>query len=91
MTASARPSGLGNLRTFLMLTKAGGAKHLSRVFNWDVFPDAVAAHGELPYDESFVYVPLLSLGGRADVANLRKRDTITAIQNIVEIQGVIGH
>lgn len=86
-----RTAGLGNLRTFLTLTKAGGAKHLSRTFNWDIFPEAVAAHGELPFDQSFVFVPLLSLGGRAEVENLHKRDTITAIQNIVEIQGVIGH
>ncbi|MEV4418193.1 T6SS immunity protein Tdi1 domain-containing protein [Catellatospora sp. NPDC049609] len=69
----------------------GGAAHLSRTLNWDVFPQAVAVHGELPYDESFIYVPLLSMGGQAKVENLHKRKTITAIQVAVDLQGVIGH
>lgn len=55
------------------------------------FPEAVAAHGELPYDLSFIFVPLLSLGGAAKVENLHKRETIPAIQNVVGLQGVIGH
>lgn len=57
----------------------------------EIFPKAVAAHGELPYEESFVFVPLLSLGGKAKVENLHKRETIASIQVAVEFQGVIGH
>lgn len=57
----------------------------------EIFPEAVAAHGELPYDQSFIFVPLLSLGGAAKVENLRKRETIAAIQVAVDMQGVIGH
>lgn len=57
----------------------------------EIFPEAVAAHGELPYDESFIFVPLLSLGGQAKVENLHKRKTIAAIQVAVDLQGVIGH
>ena len=83
--------GLGSLKTFLTLTRAAGGKHLSRTLKWDLFPEAVAAHGELPYDQSFVFVPLLSLGGAAKVENLHKRETIPAIQVAVDLQGVIGH
>ena len=87
-----RVAGLGGrLRTVFTLLKAGGAAYLSRSLAWDIFPEAVAAHGELPYEESFVFVPLLSLGGKADVSSLHKRHTLTAIQMMVEVQGVIGH
>lgn len=83
--------GLGSLDTFLTLTRFGGAKHLSRALHWDIFPEAVAAHGELPYDQSFIFVPLLSIGGEEKVENLNKRDTIAAIQVAVDMQGIIGH
>lgn len=87
-----RIAGLGSkFRTFFMLTLMDGAAHLSRTLNWDLFPEAVAAHGELPYDQSFIFVPLLSLGGQAKVENLQKRETIAAIQVAVDLQGVIGH
>ncbi|KJQ53336.1 GAD-like domain-containing protein [Microbacterium sp. SA39] len=84
-------TGLGSLKTFLTLTRAGGAKHLSRTLKWDIFPKAVAAHGELPYEQSFIFVPLLSLGGQEKVENLHKRETIASIQVAVDLQGVIGH
>jgi hypothetical protein len=87
-----RTRGLGSKpSTFIKLTLMGGAAHLSRTLNWGIFPEAVAAHGELPYDESFIFVPLLSMGGQAKVENLRKRKTIAAIQVAVDLQGVIGH
>lgn len=57
----------------------------------EIFPQAVAAHGELPYDQSFIFVPLISLGGAQKVENLNKRETIASIQVAVELQGVIGH
>ncbi len=57
----------------------------------EIFPEAVAAHGELPYDQSFIFVPLLSMGGEAKVENLHKRDTIASIQVAVDLQGIIGH
>ncbi len=84
--------GLGTkVRTFVMLTALDGAAHLSRTLNWDLFPEAVAAHGDLPYEQSFIFVPLLSLGGQAKVENLHKRETIASIQVAVDLQGVIGH
>lgn len=57
----------------------------------EIFPEAVAAKGELPFGESFVFVPLLSLGGKATVENLQKRESKAAIQVAVEFQGVIEH
>lgn len=86
-----RTVGLGSMKTFLTLTRLDGAAHLSQTLSWDLFPDAVAAHGELSFEESFVFVPLPSLGGSAKVENLQKRQTITAIQMMVDFQGVIGH
>lgn len=86
-----RVRGLGEMRTFLKLTILDGAEHLSRTLNWDLFPQAVASHGELPYDQSFIFVPLLSMGGKPTVENLKKRETIASIQVAVDLQGVIGH
>ena len=31
-----------------------GSEELSDDLHWDIFPEAVAAHGELPYDQSFI-------------------------------------
>ena len=86
-----RTVGLGSMDAFLTLTYLDGAEHLSDTLNWDIFPEAVAAHGELPYDQSFIFVPLLSMGGEAKVENLHKRDTIASIQVAVDLQGIIGH
>ena len=83
--------GLGTLKSFLTLVRLDGAEELSDSLKWDLFPEAVAAHGELPYDQSFIFVPLLSLGGAEKVENLHKRETIPAIQVAVDLQGVIGH
>ncbi|GAA3592179.1 T6SS immunity protein Tdi1 domain-containing protein [Agrococcus terreus] len=84
--------GLGSkVSTFFNLTRSGGAKHLARVLDWSAFPEAVATHGPLAFDESFTYVPLLSLGGPKSVANLEPRKTIEAIRTMVELQGLIEH
>lgn len=86
-----RVIGQGNARTFLTLLHLDGAEHLSEALSWDIFPEAVATHGELAFDESFIFVPLLSLGGPAKVENLHKRETLTAIRIMVDFQGAIGH
>lgn len=86
-----RTVGLGSAKTFLTLTRLDGGEHLSDTLHWDIFPEAVAAHGELSFEDSFIFVPLLSLGGPAKVENLHKRQTLTAIQLMVDLQGVIGH
>ena len=85
-------TGLGSkVSTFVKLTVGGGAKHLERKFDWGLFPQAVAKHGALAFDESFVFVPLLSLGGPKDVEHLQPRTTIEAIRTMVEFQGVVEH
>lgn len=84
--------GLGSrVSTFFNLTRAGGAKHLERVLDWGVFPKAVALHGPPSFDESFIYVPLLSLGGKPSAEHLQPRKTIEAIRMMVEFQGLIEH
>ncbi len=85
-------TGLGSkVSTFVKLTVGGGAQHLERKFDWALFPQAVAKHGALAFDESFVFVPLLSLGGPEDVDHLQPRRTIEAIRTMVELQGIIEH
>ncbi|MBB2985584.1 GAD-like domain-containing protein [Terracoccus luteus] len=81
----------GTLDNFLFIVDLDGPEELSDSLHWDLFPEAVEAHGPLPYDESFVFVPLLSMGGKARVENLHKRSTIESIQVAVDLQGVIGH
>ncbi|WP_431803690.1 T6SS immunity protein Tdi1 domain-containing protein [Microbacterium sp. bgisy203] len=83
--------GLGSMRSFFTLIRLDGVERLSDAFKWDMFPKAVEAHGPLAFDESFVYVPLLSLGGAEKVENLHKRDTIASIQVAVDLQGLIEH
>ena len=82
-------SGVGDrVRSFFRMVEDG------LMLDWlkaEIFPKAVAAHGDLPYDQSFIFVPLLSLGGKAKVENLHKRETIASIQVAVDLQGVIGH
>lgn len=80
-----------SVENFLFMVDLDGPDELSDTLHWDIFPEAVATHGDLPYEQSFVYVPLLSMGGEAKVENLQVRETITAIQVAVELQGVIGH
>ncbi|MER7525263.1 T6SS immunity protein Tdi1 domain-containing protein [Microbacterium oxydans] len=87
-----RASGLNSeLSGFLEMLQLAGKDYLSMTLNWDIFPKAVEAYGELPYEESFTFVPLRSLGGPEKVENLKKRETIAAIQVMVEFQGVVGH
>ncbi|MFB7250626.1 T6SS immunity protein Tdi1 domain-containing protein [Microbacterium sp. NPDC056234] len=92
MYREGRASGLNSeLSGFLEMLNIARDFYLSRTLNWDIFPKAVEMHGELPYDQSFTFVPLRSLGGPEKVENLKKRETIAAIQVMVEFQGVIGH
>ncbi|WP_072314777.1 GAD-like domain-containing protein [Agrococcus sp. Marseille-P2731] len=87
-----RLRGVGSsMQAFFTPVRAGGAKHLAFLFDWGLFPEAVQAHGAPGFDESFVFVPLLSLGGKKKVANLKPRKTIEAIRMMVEFQGRIEH
>ncbi|WP_413354666.1 GAD-like domain-containing protein [Microbacterium sp. 1P06AB] len=86
-----RGLGLGDADTFLFLLRLDGAEHLADEFHWDVFPEAVAQQGAPAFDESFIFVPLPSLGGPGTADTLKKRQTISAIQVMVDLQGPIGH
>lgn len=76
---------------FLFMVDLDGPDELSDTLHWDIFPEAVATHGDLPYGQSFIFTPLLSMGGEAKVENLHLRETIASIQVAVDLQGVIGH
>lgn len=80
-----------DLTTFLEGVTLAKAAYLKMVLNWGVFPEAVEAHGELAYDESFVFETLPSQGGEVAADNLVKQATIPAIQAMVGAQGVIEH
>lgn len=86
-----RVTGLGKARTFLSLTRMDGAEHLSDTLDWDAFPAAVALQGPPAFEDSLIYVPLPSLGGSGAVDTLQKRQTLTAIQLMVDLQGPLGH
>lgn len=80
--------GISSVAGLLLYERMG---RLLSHFSAEIFPKAVAKHGEPAFDESFVFVPLLPLGGKASVNNLKKRSTIGAIQVAVEFQGLVEH
>lgn len=86
-----RGTGLGKPSSFLTLLRLDGAEHLEDEFDWGIFPDAVERQGAPAFDESFIFVPLPSLGGPGTVDTLQKRQTLSAIQVMVDLQGPIGH
>lgn len=53
------------------------------------YNEAVAKHGELAYDECFGYVPLLALGGKESVDNLKKVKMKEHIEIIYSMVGEI--
>lgn len=81
--------GIGELDTLLGMLALDGEEYLSEEFEWDMFPKAVAAHGAPAFDESFTFVPLLSLGGPLEVEHMKARKSIEAIRTMVEFQGLI--
>ncbi len=83
-------AGLGSrVSTFLKLSVGGGPKHFARRLDWEPYPEAVERHGVPAYDQSFVHVPLLSLGGSRTVDSLQQRQTVTAIELMLDMQGPI--
>lgn len=87
-----RTKGIGvDVDTIADFLDLDGDEYVEREFDGANFFAAQAAQGPLPYDESFVYVPLLSLGGPKSAENLKPRKTIEAIRTMVEFQGLIEH
>ena len=76
---------------FGLLKRHGLEAYATKRFDYEMYPKAVEAHGPLAYGESFMYVPLLSLGGAKDVASMQKRETSTAMRIFLEFQGPIEH
>lgn len=88
-----RLTGLGRRITtmFTIMNHDGIERYGADALDWGMYREAVATHGALAYDQSFTYTPLLSLGGEKTVDTMVKRETIPAIQVLVELQGVIQH
>ena len=61
---------LKNFRFFFQVLTDPGVQ--DRCFYLDAYEKAVARYGELSYDKCFGYVPLLPLGGKDSVDNLKK-------------------
>jgi hypothetical protein len=61
-----------------------------RYWQWDPYFEAVEKYGEPAYNECFGYEPLLSLGGKESVDNLRKVNYEVHITIMAEIQGILS-
>ena len=59
-------------------------------FDLKLYEKAVKRYGELEYNQSFCFVPLLGLGGKKSIDNLDKGDTLTHIYLITELVGKVG-
>ncbi len=62
-------------------------KFINRKFSYNKYQKAVEKHGELAYNECFYYVPLLALGGRESVNNLKKIKITDHIHLVKEMTG----
>ena len=61
-----------------------------KYFDLKLYEKAVKKYGELEYNQSFCFVPLLGLGGKKSVDNLDKGDTLRHIYLITELVGKVG-
>jgi hypothetical protein len=61
-----------------------------RYWQWNPYFEAVEKYGEPEYDECFGYEPLLSLGGKESVENLKKVKYEVHISLMGELQGVLS-
>ncbi|MCY6354751.1 T6SS immunity protein Tdi1 domain-containing protein [Clostridium sp. ZS2-4] len=64
--------------------------YYEKQWQWNPYFEAVEKYGEPQYDECFGYEPLLSLGGKESVDNLRKVKYEVHISIIAQIQGVLS-
>ncbi len=63
---------------------------LEEELEWKEYPKAIRKYGKLGYDECFGYVPLLGLGGKKSVNNLKKVKLIEQIYLITDLLGPIN-
>ena len=57
---------------------------------WNPYFEAVKKYGEPQYNECFGYEPLLSLGGKESIENLKKMNFEVHITIMGEIQGILS-
>lgn len=76
---------ISNFDLFLRLLKDD--TFVKEYFNIKQYNEAVKAYGKLDYDECFGYVPLLGLGGKETVKNLKKVKVREHIELICEMVG----
>lgn len=78
---------ISNYDLFLVLLNNNS--FVSRFFQIDLYEKAVDKYGTLNYDECFGYVPILALGGKESVNNLKKVKIREHIALITELAGGI--
>lgn len=78
---------ISNYDLFLVLLNNNS--FVSRFFQIDLYEKAVDKYGTLNYDECFGYVPLLAIGGKESVNNIKKVKIREHIALITELAGGI--
>jgi len=63
---------------------------VEKYFEQTKYEEAIKAYGNLKFDESFGYVPLLGLGGNDKIENLQKVKIREHIELISQLVGKIG-
>lgn len=76
---------ISGLELFITLLKDNG--FTKRFFTQDLYGEAVNKYGKLAYDECFGYVPLLALGGKESVENIKKVKMKEHIAVIADMAG----
>ncbi len=76
---------ISGLELFLTLLKDSG--FTKRFFTQALYAEAVNAYGKLAYDECFGYAPLLALGGKESVENIKKVKMKEHIAVIADMAG----
>lgn len=64
---------------------------LAEYLEWDPYPAGVDRLGQPGYDECFIFVPLLALGGPATADHLETGDLLTHVELIRELAGPIAY
>lgn len=78
------------LKIFLKLLELKDEDFLNEDLGWSEYSKAIELYSKLDYDECFGYVPLLRLGGKESVYNLKKVKLIEQINLITDLLGPIN-
>jgi hypothetical protein len=69
----------------------GNEGFMADFLEWEPYPAGVERLGQPGYDECFMFVPLLALGGPATADHLEKGDLLTHIEVITQLAGPIAY